>query len=197
MLWDCIALLDEATEDVVRALGGLRAVAVSHPHYYTTMVEWARAFGCPVYLHAADREWVMRPDPALRFWEGESLGLDEVGVEGLTLVRCGGHFEGGAVLHWARGAEGRGALLTGDVVQVVPDRRWVSFMRSYPNLIPLDAGERRAHRRRRWSRSSTTASTAPGGTCTWSATPRPPSRAPPRATWPPSAGIRVRLTRRR
>jgi hypothetical protein len=102
-------------------------------------VEWARAFGCPVFLHAADREWVMRPDACIRFWEGETRGLEDVGVEGLTLVRCGGHFEGGTVLHWARGAEGRGALLSGDVVQVVQDRRWVSFMRSYPNLIPLDA----------------------------------------------------------
>ncbi|HEU0079622.1 MAG TPA: hypothetical protein VFQ76_18335 [Longimicrobiaceae bacterium] len=139
VLWDCIALLDDATVDVVRALGGLRAVAISHPHYYTTMVEWARAFGCPVLLHAADREWVMRPDPAIRFWEGETLGLEEVGAEGVTLVRCGGHFAGGAVLHWAGGAGGRGALLTGDILQVVPDRRWVGFMRSYPNLIPLDA----------------------------------------------------------
>jgi hypothetical protein len=139
VLWDCVALLDDATVDVVRALGGLRAVAVSHPHYYTTMVEWAHAFGCPVLLHAADREWVMRPDPAIRFWDGETLGLDGMGVEGVTLVRCGGHFAGGTVLHWARGAEGRGALLSGDILQVVPDRRWVSFMRSYPNLIPLDA----------------------------------------------------------
>jgi hypothetical protein len=60
-------------------------------------------------------------------------------VEGITLARCGGHFEGGTVLHWAAGAEGRGALLSGDILQVVPDRRWVSFMRSYPNLVPLDA----------------------------------------------------------
>lgn len=139
VLWDCIALLDDATMDLVRALGGLRAVAISHPHYYTTMVEWAHAFGCPVYLHADDRAHVMRPDPALRFWEGATHDLAEVGVEGMTLVRCGGHFEGGTVLHWAAGAEGRGALLTGDILQVVPDRRWVSFMRSYPNLIPLDA----------------------------------------------------------
>lgn len=139
VLWDCIALLDDTTVDVVRALGGVRAVAVSHPHFYTTMVEWARAFGCPVLLHAADREWVMRPDAAIRFWEGEARSLGDVGVEGVTLVRCGGHFAGGTVLHWAGGAEGRGALLSGDILQVVQDRRWVSFMRSYPNLIPLDA----------------------------------------------------------
>ena len=27
--------------------------------------------------------------------------------------------------------------MTGDVIQVVADRRWVSFMYSYPNYIPL------------------------------------------------------------
>lgn len=133
VLWDCISLLDDATVAIVTALGGLSAIAISHPHFYTTMVEWGRAFGCPVYLHAADREHVVRPDPVLRFWEGEADALGD----GLTLIRCGGHFEGGTVLHWAGGAAGRGALLSGDIVQVIPDRRYVSFMRSYPNLIPL------------------------------------------------------------
>ncbi len=139
VLWDCVALLDDATVDIVRALGGLAAIAISHPHYYTTMVEWAHAFDCPVLLHAADREWVMRPDPSIQFWEGETHDLSGLGTDGVTLVRCGGHFEGGTVLYWAAGAGGRGALLSGDIIQVVPDRRWVSFMRSYPNLIPLDA----------------------------------------------------------
>jgi hypothetical protein len=59
---------------------------------------------------------------------------------GLTLVRCGGHFDGGTVLHWADGSDGRGSLLTGDVVHVAQDRRHVSFMYSYPNYIPLGAG---------------------------------------------------------
>src|SRR5215208_650734 len=136
VLWDCIALLDDATVDVVQAMGGLRAVAISHPHYYTTMVEWARAFHVPVYLHAADREHVVRPDDdAQFFWEGETHALGG----GLTLIRCGGHYAGGTVLHWAGGADGRGALLTGDIIQVVSDPRWVSFMYSYPNLIPLPA----------------------------------------------------------
>jgi hypothetical protein len=133
VLWDCIPLLDDATIEIIRALGGLHGIAISHPHYYSTMVEWAHTFDCPVYLHAADRQWVMRPDPVLRFWDGEVLGLHD----GLTLIRCGGHFEGGTVLHWPAGARGRGALLSGDIIQVVSDRRWVSFMRSYPNLIPL------------------------------------------------------------
>lgn len=136
VLWDCIALIDDATVDLIEGLGGLKAIAISHPHYYTTMVEWSRRFGdIPIYLHAADREWVMRPDAAIYFWEGETHAL----WSGATLVRCGGHFEGGTVLHWAAGAEGKGAILAGDILQVVPDRRYVSFMRSYPNLIPLPA----------------------------------------------------------
>jgi len=136
VLWDCLPLLDQAVVEAVRALGGISAIAISHPHYYSGMVEWSRAFGgVPVYLHAADRQWVMRPDRAVVFWEGETRVL----AEGLTLVCCGGHFDGGTVLHWAGGAGGRGALLTGDIIQVVPDRKHVSFMYSYPNHIPLPA----------------------------------------------------------
>ena len=136
VLWDCLSLLDEAVVEALGALGGLAAIAISHPHYYTSMVEWSRAFGgVPVYLHAADRQWVMRPDPAVVFWDGETKTL----ADGLTLVRCGGHFDGGTVLHWAGGAAGRGALLSGDIIQVVPDRKHVSFMWSYPNYIPLPA----------------------------------------------------------
>lgn len=40
------------------------------------------------------------------------------------------------MLHWAGGQDGAGALFSGDIRTVVPDRRYVSFMRSYPNLIP-------------------------------------------------------------
>lgn len=136
LLWDCISLIDDATIAHVQHLGGLRAIAISHPHYYTTMVEWGRAFGnIPIYLHEADREWVMRPDDSILFWEGEATAL----FGGLTLFRGGGHFEGGTMLHWPGGAEGRGALLPGDIIQVVSDRKWVSFMYSYPNYIPLSA----------------------------------------------------------
>ncbi|HZO91635.1 MAG TPA: hypothetical protein VFB38_25155 [Chthonomonadaceae bacterium] len=136
ILWDCISLMDDAAVEAVRARGGLSAIAISHPHFYAAMVEWSRAFGgVPIYLHAADREWVMRSDPAIAYWEGETQALGE----GLTLIHCGGHFAGSTALHWAGGAEGRGALLTGDTLQVVADRRYVSFMYSYPNLIPLPA----------------------------------------------------------
>ncbi len=135
VLWDCISLLDDPTIAVVNALGGIDAIAISHPHYYSSMIEWSRAFDAPIYLHAADREWVMRPDPAIHFWEGATHSL----IDGVTLIRCGGHFAGGTVLHWAAGADGNGAMLSGDILQVVSDRRFVSFMYSYPNLIPLPA----------------------------------------------------------
>jgi glyoxylase-like metal-dependent hydrolase (beta-lactamase superfamily II) len=136
ILWDCISLIDQSTIEQVRALGGLSAIAISHPHFYSAVMEWSQAFGnVPIYLHAANQEWVMRPDPAIVFWDSPTYSLGE----GLTLVRCGGHFPGSTVLHWAAGADGRGALFTGDTLQVVADTRYVSFMYSYPNLIPLPA----------------------------------------------------------
>ncbi|UFN50030.1 MBL fold metallo-hydrolase [Roseomonas sp. OT10] len=137
VLWDCIALFDAATEEIIRALGGIRAIAISHPHYYTTMQDWAAAFGAPVYLHARDREWVMRPDPSLTFWEGDEMAL----WPGLTLHRLGGHFPGGTVLHWPGTADGAGALMAGDIVQVAPGAKRVSFLWSYPNMMPLPAAE--------------------------------------------------------
>jgi glyoxylase-like metal-dependent hydrolase (beta-lactamase superfamily II) len=138
VLWDCVSLIDDATVRQVNDLGGLSAVAISHPHYYSSMVEWSRAFGgVPIYLHAADRQWVMRPDPAVVFWQEETLRLGD----DLALIRCGGHFAGGTVLHWPAGAGGRGALLSGDILQVCPDRKHVSFMYSYPNYIPLNAAK--------------------------------------------------------
>jgi hypothetical protein len=137
ILWDCVSLLDAPTVARIQAEGGLRAIAISHPHYYSAMIEWSAAFGgIPIYLHAADREWVMRDSPSIHFWEGATHAL----WDGLTLIHCGGHFEGGTVLHWPAGEDGKGALLTGDVIQVVADARYVSFMRSYPNLIPLSSG---------------------------------------------------------
>jgi len=135
LLWDCISLIDDRSLGAVQALGGVSAIAISHPHYYSSMIEWSRALGnIPVYLHAADGEWVMRPHPAIVFWHGETHPL----APGLTLIRCGGHFPGGTVLHWSGGAGGKGALLTGDVIQVGLDRKTVSFMYSYPNYIPLN-----------------------------------------------------------
>jgi hypothetical protein len=75
----------------------------------------------------------MRPDPCIKPWQGEVYEL----LPGLTLVRGGGHFRGGTVLHWAAGAEGRGVVCSADIVKVNPDRKSFTFMRSYPNNIPL------------------------------------------------------------
>jgi hypothetical protein len=136
VLWDCIAPLEPATVAMINGLGGIQAIAISHPHFYTTMVEWSRAFaGAPIHIHAADRAWVRRPDTAIRHWDGATLRL----WDGVTLVRCGGHFAGAAVLHWRDGAGGAGLVCSGDTLTVATDRRWLSFMRSYPNFIPLSA----------------------------------------------------------
>ena len=132
VLWDMITYLDDDLIAEVRELGGISAIAISHPHFYGSMIEWAHAFDAPVYIHAADRHWVGRPDDSVVFWDGQTR---EIG-DGLRLLNLGVHFDGGQVLHWADGEGGRGALFSGDILQVVSDRRWVSFMYSYPNLIP-------------------------------------------------------------
>jgi hypothetical protein len=137
LLWDCIALLDDEIEERVRAAGGIDTIAISHPHYYTTMVDWAERFDARVLLHEADRQWIMRPSERIELWSGDELSVSD----SLRLINLGGHFAGGTVCLWANGAGGAGALLSGDIVQVVPDRDWASFMWSYPNLIPLPARE--------------------------------------------------------
>ena len=130
ILWDCIALLDEETIAAIRELGGLRAIALSHPHYFSTIVEWSRAFDVPVYVNALDSHWLTRSSDSIKLWREERLDLWET----LTLVRCGGHFPGACVLH---SPQHGGLLLVGDTIQVSPNLKTVSFMYSYPNLIPL------------------------------------------------------------
>lgn len=132
ILWDCIANLDPATQSLITALGGIHAIAISHPHYYTTMQDWAATFKAPVYLHGDDRAWIMRDSPYIRLWEGETQGV----LPGITLLRLGGHFAGGTVLHWE---EGDGTILAGDILQITPGADAVSFMWSYPNMLPLSA----------------------------------------------------------
>ena len=133
ILWDCISLIDEETIAEVNDLGGIDKIVISHPHFYSSMIEWSQAFNAPIYIHSDDKEWVMRPDDGIEFWEGETLQLSDE----LTIIRCGGHFSGSQVLHWAEGADGKGVLLTGDTIYVTADRRYVTFMYSYPNQIPL------------------------------------------------------------
>ncbi len=136
VMWDCVPLATEAAVDYVRSLGGLKAIAISHPHYYGALADWSEAFGnVPVYLHGDDRRWITRPHPAIVSWTGETCRLSD----DIVLLRAGGHFAGGTVLYSRAGADGRGALLVGDIATVAMDRRFVSFMYSYPNYVPLNA----------------------------------------------------------
>lgn len=135
VLWDCVCLLDAAALQEVTRRGGIAAICLSHPHFYAACVEWADTFDAPILIPTADQDWIQRPSPRITLWSDDEI----TPVPGLTLARIGGHFDGSAVLHWPAGAHGRGALLTGDTIPVMQDRQWVSFMWSYPNLIPLDA----------------------------------------------------------
>lgn len=133
LLWDCITYLDSATKEQLDELGGLQAIALSHPHYYATQVEWAETFDVPIYIHEDDASFVTRPSERIVFWSGEHLEL----TEDLMLHRVGGHFKGAVICE--RKDASAGLLLTGDIIRIVADRAWVSFMYSYPNVIPLPA----------------------------------------------------------
>jgi glyoxylase-like metal-dependent hydrolase (beta-lactamase superfamily II) len=133
LLWDPVGYLDEAAVEGVRGLGDVAAIAASHPHMFGVQVEWSKALGgVPVLVSEADVDWVKRPDPAITTWSGRH----EV-VPGLTLHQLGGHFPGSSVVHWTAGAGGRGVLLVSDTIHANPDRATVTFLRSYPNRIPL------------------------------------------------------------
>lgn len=132
LLWDPPGFLDEAAVRAVADAGGLRAVTASHPHFYGAMVEWSQTFGADILLPRADAGWLQRPADHVRTWSG-SLTVSP----GVTLIQCGGHFPGSAVVHWAAGAEGAGALLTGDTIFVTPGEDRVTFVWSAPNRLPL------------------------------------------------------------
>jgi glyoxylase-like metal-dependent hydrolase (beta-lactamase superfamily II) len=135
VLWDCVPLVTDEAVAALDARGKVKAIAISHPHFHSAIVEWSKALGdIPIYIHAGNREWVTRPDSAVVFWEEEAKKI----LPDLTLIHCGGHFEGSSVCHWKRRSQ-PGVLLAGDTVQVVMDRKHVSFMYSYPNLWPLNA----------------------------------------------------------
>ena len=178
VLWDCVSLLDEAATRRIRDLGGIAAICMSHPHFYAANVEFADAFDARILIPRADRRWIQRPSPRVELFDE-----DAEPVPGITVARIGGHFDGAAVLHWPAGSDGRGALLTGDTITVVPDREWVSFMWSYPNLVPLDEATIPTSPTGS-SDSPSTASTAAGGAASSCVTGRPRSAAPQSATSP-------------
>ncbi|EGX91587.1 metallo-beta-lactamase family protein [Cordyceps militaris CM01] len=139
VLWDCVSLLDAATVAFVRSRGGLRAIAISHPHFYSTHLEWAREFACPVYLAEEDREWLNREDEdgRRRFVSGPEREI----LPGVHVVKLGGHFPGSSALHWNNN------LFVGDSIGISQSglvrshhnhkHQTFFFHYAFPNFIPL------------------------------------------------------------
>jgi hypothetical protein len=133
LLWDPVGYLDGEAVNRVRELGDVTAIAASHPHMFGAQVEWGKALGgVSVLVSEADIQWVQRPDPAIKTWSGRH----EI-APGLVLHQVGGHFPGSSIVHWREGAGGKGVLFVSDTIHANPDRATVTFMRSYPNRIPL------------------------------------------------------------
>ncbi|KAK0630002.1 beta-lactamase-like protein [Bombardia bombarda] len=152
VLWDCLTLLDEDTVKEIKELGGLSAIVISHPHYYSTHVEWANAFDCPVYLAFEDKQWIARTSERQVFLKDVEYDIPEVGGPNKTVkaIKLGGHFPGSLVLlHEDK-------LLIADTLMTTPSgmANWevdalgkprvrpkrantFSFMWSIPNMIPL------------------------------------------------------------
>jgi len=133
LLWDPSGFIDDAAIAAVRETGGLSFVTASHPHFYGAIAEWAREFGAEILVPVDDAAWLRAGDgQRVRMWYGTHTVLP-----GVTLVQCGGHFPGSAVVHWADGADGRGVLLAGDTIFVTPGEERVTFVWSAPNRLPL------------------------------------------------------------
>lgn len=128
LLWDAPSYLDEAVLALVRGLGGVAAIAASHPHMFGAQLSWSRAFGgVPVYVNALDQEWIPCADPLLELWTGEVEP-----VPGVRLLHVGGHMRGSSVALTADGT-----LLVGDTISGGLARNWVSFQRNFPKHVPL------------------------------------------------------------
>ncbi|KAL3479895.1 beta-lactamase-like protein [Aspergillus californicus] len=154
VLWDCITFIDDDTIREINELGGVHAIVISHPHYYTTHLIWAEVFDCPVYLSSEDDEWVFTHGERQVFFPEKELSLSLSLISGfgtgdgdLVIIKTGGHFQGSTVLWW----KSLKTLLIADTIAVIPSARyWVdrlpgtasfTFMWSYPNMIPLSAND--------------------------------------------------------
>lgn len=136
ILWDCIPLLDKLTIEFIRSKGGIRSIAVSHPHFYSNMDEWAEVFGCRIHIHESDKEWVTSESDNISFWNGREMGL----WNGMRIINVGGHFPGSSILH-VPFLSTKGVVLCGDTFVVSPSKRHIAAMYSYPNKIPLPLSE--------------------------------------------------------
>jgi hypothetical protein len=133
-MWDCISVITPAAIDTINDLGGIDLIAISHPHFYSSMIEWSEAFGgVPILTHDADRTWIRRTSDHISTWRGDRHQLSPT----VQLIHTPGHFPGSTVLHWTAAPNGRTVLLTGDSLHVASDRRHISVMHSVPNYIPV------------------------------------------------------------
>lgn len=134
ILWECLSLVTTEAVGRLKERGGVDRIVISHPHFYSSMVDWSEALGgVPISLHADDKAWVQRSSPLIEYWRTDTLSLGD----GVTLLRTGGHFPGSTALHWDVGTAGGGALFVGDSPQVAANRRSVGFLYSYPNFVPM------------------------------------------------------------
>lgn len=136
ILWDCIPLLSESTVDFIKAKGGLKAIAFSHPHFYSTMSRWAETFDCPIYIHESDRGFIVNNSSRIELWSGAEKHL----WDGIRLINVGGHFPGSSILHVPFLSPG-GTVLCGDTFVLSPSMHHLAAMHSYPNRIPLPLEE--------------------------------------------------------
>jgi hypothetical protein len=135
VLWDAPPFIDRAAVDQIRQCGPVLGISSSHPHMFGVQSAWSHALEqAPILVCEPLLDWVQRPDSAITPWRGRH----EL-APGLALHELGGHFRGSSALHWAAGADGRGVLLSSDTIHGNPDGTTVTFMRSYPNRIPLSA----------------------------------------------------------
>lgn len=115
ILWDLVAYLDEDAVSQINKLGGLSAIVISHPHFYTTWKDWSATFNnVPVYLAEPDKSWLNRSltDANVRFLTERHTPL----VPDVTAIICGGHFPGSMCLHTAAGATKVPSLFHADTV---------------------------------------------------------------------------------
>lgn len=134
VMWDCVSVITPAAVDAVKDLGGIDVIAISHPHFYSAMIEWSDAFGgAPILAHDADRTWIRRTSKHVTAWSGDRNHLSNT----MQLIHTPGHFPGSTVLHWTAAPHGRRVLLAGDSLHVAADRRHISVMHSVANFIPV------------------------------------------------------------
>jgi glyoxylase-like metal-dependent hydrolase (beta-lactamase superfamily II) len=138
VLWDCIPMLDELTIEFIKSKGGLKAIAFSHPHYYSNMNEWADIFDCPVYIHENDGEHIINKGSHIQLWRGDELKL----WDGMKIMLIGGHFAGSSILHVPFLSE-KGTIVCGDTLFLSPSKKHFSVFWSSPNKMPLPLAETR------------------------------------------------------